>query len=133
MNNIKTVLLTISIPLATFNYAYSQSSYGREVIIIVPQNDNILAPLPLYTPNWNGLKSNLDQRSYNYEQELRRQRAIFDAMTPEEQRAYLAQIRANQQAEENNRVRQMKFEQRTQRIAYIIVGIGALAYFLLND
>jgi hypothetical protein len=127
------LLYSLLISLFSFNDSYSQYSSGKDLIIIVPQNENILAPLPLYKPDFNGMNNLMNQRSYNYEQELKRRKAVFDSMTSEEQKAYIAQIKAEQEQEKADRIQQMKFEQKNQRITFLILGAAALTYFFLSE
>ena len=69
--------------------------------------------------------------NYNYEQELNRQREIFNAMSPEEQRAYIQKWNEAKAAEEENRKREMKYAQKSQILSFVLTGIGILAYFLI--
>ncbi len=131
MKFIKTLALLFVVLLATLNDLFSQYNRGNEVIILVPKSNNPVAPLPLYTPDFNQMNNSLNQMNYNYEQELNRQREIFNAMSPEEQRAYIQKWNEAKATEEENRKREMKYAQKSQTLSFVLTGIGILAYFLI--
>jgi hypothetical protein len=132
MKFIKTLALLFVVLLATFNDLFSQYNRGNEVIILVPKSNNPVAPLPLYTPDFNQMNSSLNQLNYNYEQELNRQREIFNAMSPEEQRIYIQNWKAQKAAEEAQRIREAKYVRKFQTVSYVIVGIALLTYYLIK-
>lgn len=132
MKKLKILMILLVLVLLNFTESFSQYSRGNDVLIIVPQNNNRFAPQPLFTPDFNELGRLMKQRSDNYEQEMNMRRAMFDAMTPDQQRAYIERLKAEEAAEEENRVRQMKFERKIQTATYITVGVILLTYLIIK-
>lgn len=108
MNKILLLFIVLSCSSNLFSQV-SQYSSGNSVI----------APLPLYTPDYNQMSRSLDRANANYEYQLNQMRERYNAMSPEEKQAYLAQLKAQEEAQNKINKRIVKFE----TIGYAVVGI----------
>ena len=90
--------------------------------------NSAIAPLPLYSPDYNQMSRSLDRANANYEYQLNQMRERYNAMSPEEKQAYIAQLKAQEEAQE----RSSKIGRKIQTIGYAVIATVALISFLIR-
>lgn len=104
-------ILVLFFVLSCYSNLFSQvTQYGS--------GNSAIAPLPLYTPDYNQMSRSLNQADANYEYQLNLMRERYNAMSPEEKQAYLAQLKAQEESQE----RSERISRKIQTIGYSVIA-----------
>lgn len=80
--------------------------------------NSVIGSTSLYNPDFDQMSRSLDRANANYEYQLSQMRERYNAMSPEEKQAYLAQLKAQAESQE----RSERISRKIQTIGYAVIA-----------